>query len=355
MTGQHPPPPSEAERLAGVASSMLPRPVFEFVSGGADDESALVANSDSWSRFRFHPRVLRGVGTPDLRTRILGRPLSAPILIAPMGLQRLVHHEGELATASAASQTGIGYVLAMGSSVALEEVAPVVDGWFQLYPLRNRDVMADLVRRAETAGYRAICLTVDSPVVGTRRRDRHNRFSSDVSSANFDRYPDLAGTQGFLALLDDRADWSTLDLLRDWTALPIVVKGILDPGDAAVAVRHGASAVVVSNHGGRQLGQAVAPADVLSGCVEAVAGEADVLVDGGVRTGADVAIALELGARAVLIGRPILWALCVGGSDAAVEYLDGVTAELATTMKLLGAAGVEELNGSHVVRRRTFP
>lgn len=353
MTGQHPPPPSEAERLAGVASSVLSRHVFEFVAGGADDESAVTANSDSWSDFRFDPRVLRGVGTPDLRTRLLGRPLSAPILIAPMGLQRLIHPEGELATANAASRTGVGYILAMGSSVALEEVAPVVEGWFQLYPLRNRDVMADLVHRAETAGYQAICVTVDTPVVGTRHRDRANRFSSDVPSANFDRYPGLAGAQSFLSLLDDRADWSILEVLRDWTHLPIVVKGILDPGDAAEAVRHGAAALVVSNHGGRQLGRAVTPADVLSECVQAVAGGADVLVDGGVRTGADVAIALELGARAVLIGRPILWALAVGGSDAVIEYLDSVTAELATTMRLLGAAGVEDLNGSHVARRRT--
>jgi 4-hydroxymandelate oxidase len=284
--------------------------------------------------------------------QLLGRPLSAPILIAPMGLQRLVHHEGELATAQAAFRTGVGYVLAMGSSVELEEVSPVVESWFQLYPLRDHAVMADLVHRAEIAGYQAVCLTVDTPVVGMRRRDRHNRFSADVPSANFDRYPDLAGTQGFLTLLDDRADWSMLQLLREWTALPIVVKGILDPGDAAEAVRHGAAAVVVSNHGGRQLGRAAAPAEVLSACVAAVAGGADVLVDGGVRTGADVAIALELGASAVLIGRPILWALSVGGTDAVIEYLNGVIAELATTMKLIGAAVVEDLNGSHVTRRR---
>jgi 4-hydroxymandelate oxidase len=342
----HPP-----ARLEVEAQGLLARDIFDFIAGGADDEAAVAWNEAAFRAFRLRPRVLRG-GAVDISTEILGVRVAAPILIAPMGLQRLVSDEGELASAAAAARCGVGYVLAMGSSVALESVAEVAGParWFQVYLLREHDVVEDLIERAERARYGAICITVDVPVRGTRRRDRNNRFAppEGVTSANFARYEVQGGAQRFVAGIDDRARWEAIDRIRKTTELPIVIKGVLTAGDARTAVDHGAAAVVVSNHGGRQVGRSVAPIDVLEECVAAVAGAAEVYLDGGVRNAPDIAVALALGAKAVLIGRPILWALAGGGQDGVAEYLTGLTAEFETMARLLGRVTVNDFDPSLV-------
>lgn len=339
------------EDLEAAAALRLPPDIYDFVATGADDELSLRRNHEAFAARALVPRVLAGAGAPDCRVQLLGSRLAAPIVVAPMGMQRLVHPEGERATAAAAAEVGLGYTVATGSSVALEDVAAVAGDarWFQLYLLRDRGISRDLVDRAVAAGYRAIVLTVDVPVVGDRPRDRRNRFTppAGVRNANFVPYAAVsAAHHAYVAALEPNLSWSDLEWVVGVAgATPVMVKGVLRAEDAVRALDHGARGIIVSNHGGRQLGRAPATLDVLPAVADAVGAAAPVLLDGGVRTGPDVVTALGLGADAVLVGRLVMWALAVGGRDTVTAVLRQLVDQVRRTMTLVGAAKPADLAG----------
>jgi 4-hydroxymandelate oxidase len=269
-----------------------------------------------------------------------------------MGMQRLVHPDGELASAAAAGTAGVGFTVATGSSIALEQVAEVAgpSRWFQLYLLEDRAVTKDLVQRAVASGYAAVVLTVDVPVVGDRPRDQRSRFAPPpgLRNANFEPYETVsAGHHAYVSDLESDIGWDDLDWVVDAAGgIPVVVKGVLRVDDAQRAVEHGAAAVVVSNHGGRQLGRAPATLEVLPSVVQMVGGTTSVLLDGGVRSGMDVVTAVGLGADAVLVGRPVMWALAVGGEERARASLLELVEQVRRSMTLLGASVLGELEGA---------
>ena len=303
--------------------------VFDFVAGGSGDEATLRGNRAAFDRWRLLPRVLRGVREAATETSVLGQHVTLPVLIAPSSLHRLSPDEGERATARAAKAAGTIYSMSTPSSMALAEVAPEAGPWwFQLYVFRDRGLTRDLVARAAAAGASALVVTVDTPLLGRREADARNRFAlppgvtmPNIQASVPDRFPGDGAGSGWITaapVVESALTWDDLDWLASLSPLPVIPKGILHPDDAVRAVEHGAPAMVVSNHGGRQLDSAVAALDALPAVVEAVGGRAEVLVDGGVRRGTDVVKALALGARAVLIGRPILWGLAVGARTGCV-------------------------------------
>ncbi|MFB7949110.1 alpha-hydroxy acid oxidase [Kitasatospora phosalacinea] len=340
----------------------LPSPVRDFVEGGAGDEQALDADRRAFARVTLRPRVLVDVSAPDTATELLGTPLATPVGVAPTAYHRLLHPDGELATARGAGRAGALYVVSLFASRTLEEIAAAATGprWLQLYWLRRRDVLAGLVDRAADAGYRALVLTVDAPHLGRRHRDARNGFAvpPDVRAVNLDRalmaaaHRPAPGRSALAAhtaeAVDPTVTWSDLAWLRARSPLPLVLKGVLTAEDARLAVRHGADAIVVSNHGGRQLDRAPAGLDVLPEVVDAVAGACPVLFDGGVRSGTDAYAALALGARAVLLGRPVLWGLAADGADGVAGVLGLATAELAHTMALTGRPALPALDRTAV-------
>jgi 4-hydroxymandelate oxidase len=357
------------EEFESSAGAALPADVWDYLSGGSGAEVTLAANRSAFDRLRLRPRALVDVSRCDHRVDLLGASLAAPLGVAPMAYQRLAHPDGEVATAVAAGATGLLLVVSLFASRSLEEIAEAATGplWLQLYWLRQRAVLADLITRAEAAGYRAIVLTVDTPRVGRRLRDMRNGFAvpAGVTPASIDpavMASAARGRPGESAIerhsrerFDPSLCWDDLAWLRERTSLPLVVKGLLTAEDARLAVERGVDAVVVSNHGGRQLDGAVASLDALPEVVDAVAGRCPVLLDGGVRTGSDVAKAVALGARAVLVGRPVLWGLAVAGADGAREVLELLVAELEDAMVLSGRPRVDDLDRSAVTRPRPAP
>lgn len=345
-----------------AASEKLPSAVRDYVQGGATDEITLRDNRAALAQLRLVPRVLRDVSRIDLSTRLLGDAISFPVLVAPTAFQSLAHPEGELATARAAAALGTVMVASTMSSYRLEEIARAAEGpkWFQLYCYRDRGVTQALVERAEAAGYRALCLTVDLPRVGRRERDLRNRFAlpEGVTPRNFEEFLDLRalgaeqGTRAFERyigeLIDPSLTWEAVDWLRSITRLPLLLKGILNPADAALACEHGAQGVVVSNHGGRQLDTVPAAIEVLAEVAQAVGGRATVLMDGGVRRGTDVLKALALGAQAVLVGRPCFYGLAVAGEAGVRRVLELLRAEVELGLALLGCRTPGEVGPQHV-------
>ncbi|MER7473447.1 alpha-hydroxy acid oxidase, partial [Micromonospora sp. NPDC000018] len=313
------PAPAGLADFAERARAVLPADVWDFIEGGSGTETTLAANRRALDRVAVLPRVLRGVAAPRTDTRLLGAPCALPVAVAPMAYQRLVHPDGETALAAAAGAAGVPYVASTLSSVPIEEIAATGAAvWFQLYWLRDRGLVADLLDRAHAAGCTALTVTVDVPIMGRRLRDVRNSFAipPHVVAANLPAGRDAlahAAMPGVSAVAAHTGEvfapalsWADLDWLRGRTALPLVVKGILDPRDAELAAAAGADAVVVSNHGGRQLDGAPATATMLPEVVTAVADRCEVLLDSGVRGGVDVLRALALGARGVLVGRPML-------------------------------------------------
>ncbi|NYF59607.1 alpha-hydroxy acid oxidase [Micromonospora purpureochromogenes] len=338
--------------FAELARAAVPPGVWDYVDGGSGAETTLAANRAALDRVAVLPRMLTGVDDPRTAATLLGREQAMPVVVAPMAYQRLLHPDGESALAAAAGAAGVPYALSTLSSTTIEEVTAAGAGpvWFQLYWLRDRALVADLLDRAHTAGCAALMVTVDVPVLGRRRRDVRNGFAlpPDVTAANLPGgRDDLAhtGTPGVSAIAAHTGavfapalTWADLDWLRDRTPLPLLVKGILDPRDAVRAVQVGADAVVVSNHGGRQLDGAPATATVLPEVVAAVDGRAEVLLDSGIRSGTDVLRALALGATGVLLGRPMLWALAAGGRAGAETALALLATELRDALTLAGCA-----------------
>ncbi|CAG6398375.1 alpha-hydroxy-acid oxidizing protein [Streptomyces cocklensis] len=370
------------EAQAAPATSPVPRPavlgdyetaargrldgrVWDFVQGGAESERTVGDNRRAFSRVTLRPRVLVDVSHCDTGTELLGARLRTPLGIAPTAYHQLVHPEGEVATARGAGAAGALFVVSIYASHTLEDIAAAAAAplWLQLYWLRRRDLLAELVGRAAAVGYRAIVLTVDAPRLGRRHRDARNGFAigPGIRAANLDpavmTAAHLPGT-GRSALADHAAEavdpsvtWSDLAWLRERSDLPLVLKGILTAQDAALAVRHGADAIVVSNHGGRQLDRTPATLDALAEVVDAVGGAVPVLLDGGVRGGTDAFAALALGARAVLLGRPALWGLAADGAAGVAGVLDLATEELAHTMALAGRPDLGSLDRSAVLLR----
>ena len=337
---------------------------YAYYSGGADDERLLQGNVEAWSHWQLHPRVLAGISDVSPATTLLGSPVSSPVVIAPTAIQGLAHAEGEVASARGAAAVGALLILSSLATCRLEDVAaaaPDAPRWMQVYILRERARTEELVSRAAAHGYRALVLTVDAPVAGLRLRELRGgvRLPDDLT------LPNLAGDStesaragGFMAVvahdLEPALTPDDIGWLAGLTDLPVVVKGVQRADDAQRCVDAGAAALVVSNHGARQLADAPATADILREVVDAVAGRVEVYVDGGLRRAPDVVKAIALGARAVLIGRPSLWALATGGSDGVASLLRWYESEMRRTMALCGAATVAQLDRTLVRRAPGF-
>ena len=369
LAGHKPAQPFAAEELEERARAVLPVPAYVYVAGGAGGEETVRANRDAFRRWRIVPRFLRDVSRRDLGVELLGQSLPAPVLLAPVGVQSMLHPEAELAVARAARSLGVPMVLSCVSSTPLEKVAEALGDsprWFQLYWPKDPALAASLVGRAERAGYSAVVVTLDTYLYGWRERDLQHAwlpFAHGLGIANYLTDPvfraalpappekdPAAAARHFLAVVSNPAlTWDDLSWLRRQTRLPILLKGILHADDARRTLEHGAAGVIVSNHGGRQVDGAVASLDALPAVAEAVAGRVAVLFDGGIRRGADVFKALALGARAVLLGRPYLWGLAVGGEAGVREVLRNLLADTELTLGLAGCASFAEVGRENLV------
>ncbi|MBA2253642.1 MAG: alpha-hydroxy-acid oxidizing protein [Chloroflexi bacterium] len=334
-----------------LARARLPVDAFDYVAGGSWDELTLAENERAFQRRRLRPRVLIDVSRIELATTMLGTRVAMPVALAPTAFESFVHPEAELAPARAAAAAGVLFTLSTFSSASLEEVAAVGQGprWFQLYVHRDRAISRGIVERAAAAGYEAIVLTVDLPLPGYRIRDLRSRLRHPDRLGNMavTPVPGMAFQDVFAGFTEPALTWSDLAWIRGLTALPLVVKGIMTGEDAALAVDHGAAAIVVSNHGGRQLDRVFATIDVLEEVVNAVAGRVEVYLDGGVRRATDVLTALALGARAVFIGRPYLFAMAAAGEAGVARALELLRTELLTAMPLLGVRTPAEVTRRH--------
>jgi 4-hydroxymandelate oxidase len=346
------------EDFAALAHRRLPPEVWDYYSSGALSEWTLHENEAAYGRWRFARRVLVDVSGIDLGTTVLGTAVALPVLVAPTAFQRMADPGGEVATARAARATGTLMVVSTLATASLEEVAGTgVDRWFQLYIHKDRGLTRELVARAEAAGYTAIVPTLDTPRIGIRYADQRNRFQlpeglemGNLPVAFPHRRGASSGLRAFSEQFDDTLGWPDLAELCATTRLPVVAKGVLAAEDAERAVDAGCAAVVVSNHGGRQLDGDPATLDALPEVVDAVGGRTTVLVDGGVRRGTDVVKALALGARAVLVGRPLLWGLAAGGEEGVARVLRLLGEEVTDTLRQLGVPRLGDL-GPHVLRR----
>lgn len=325
----------DVEAREEAARALLPPEVYDYYAGGAFDERSLAANLDDWAALQLRPRVLRDVTTVDPGTTLLGEPVPHPIVVAPTAFHRMAHPDGETATARGAQAARARFVLSTRSTTPVEEVADALGGapfWYQVYVLQDRGLTAELTRRAAAAGATALVLTADVARLGRRLRDVRNGFVLPAhlgTVESLDRPDNLADQDAGLTFAD-------IAWLREATGLPVVVKGVLRGDDARACIDAGAAGVIVSNHGGRQLDGAVSGARALPEVVQAVGGDGEVLVDGGIRRGTDVVKALALGARAVLVGRPVLWGLATGGADGVQQVLGDLVAELDLAMALCG-------------------
>lgn len=345
-----------------AAKERLPEPVWDFFAGGSGTETMLSAGRTALDRIRLRPRCLVDVSHCDPSTELLGSPLAAPLGIAPMAYHQLAHPEGEVATARAAGATGTLFTVSMFASRTLEDIAAAASGplWLQLYWLKRRDLLADLVHRAEAAGYRALVLTVDAPRVAFRPRDAANGFAvppgiravnvaHDVMAASHGREDgESAIARHSREQFDASITWEDLAWLRGITSLPLMLKGVLTGEDAELAVKHDVSGLIVSNHGGRQLDFSRSAPDALPEIVDVVAGRCAVVLDGGIRHGADIAKALCLGADAVMVGRPALWGLAHSGAAGVADVLRVLMAEFEEVMALTGAPTTTSFNRSGV-------
>jgi 4-hydroxymandelate oxidase len=342
----------EFEELARAA---MDPGAFAYYYGGAEQEITLRENIAAFDRYRLRPRVLRGLSEVDTGSTLLDAEVSLPIGLAPTALHKLAHPDGECAVARAAGKYGALQIVATYSSYTLEEVAEAASGplWFQLYMNADRSITEDLISRAGEAGYGAIVLTVDLATPGYRTREYRNWFvpPPEVGPANFtvgEGAIHSSVSELVANLTGDGYSWSIVEWLRELTELPIVLKGIMTAEDAALALEHGADALIVSNHGGRQLDRSPASIDVLGEVVEAVEGQIEVYLDGGIRRGTDVLIARALGARAVFIGRPYLWGLAAAGADGVARVLDILQTQLVNGMLNLGVASLDEVTREHL-------
>jgi isopentenyl diphosphate isomerase/L-lactate dehydrogenase-like FMN-dependent dehydrogenase len=360
-------PISPDEWEARAAAALDPGP-FDYIAGGAGSESTMRANREAFERRRLRPRMLRGNRERDLSAEVLGTRSAAPFLLAPVGVLSIAHVDGELAVARASAASGVPLILSSAASHSIEEIADAMGDaprWFQLYWVNDREIAASFVRRAEDAGYSAIVVTLDTPVLGWRERDLSNAylpfitgegcaqfFSDPVFRSRLERPPeeDMLGAAAAMLATFPNLDltWEDLDWLRGLTDLPLVVKGVLTAEDARLALEHGADGISVSNHGGRQVDGAVAALDALVEVRKAVGPEVCVLMDGGIRRGADVLKALALGADAVLLGRPYAYGLAVGGQQGVETVVNQLLADTDLTLALVGGTSATALDDTWI-------
>jgi lactate 2-monooxygenase len=353
------------------AAEILDRPAFDYIAGGAGGESSVRANREAFEKWALRPRMLTGLAEPDLSVEVLGTRSFAPFLLAPIGVQSIAHPEAELAVARAAALTGIPFVVSTASSTPMEAIAQALGTtprWFQLYWVSAWDVVASLVERAEATGHSALVVTVDTGILGWRGRDLRHRylpflegaglaqFTSDpVFCSRLAKPPDAnpaAACAAMLAMFSNPTlAWKDMAWLRKRTRLPMLAKGILTADDARRAVEAGFDGIIVSNHGGRQVDGAIAALDALTEVRAALGSSATVLMDGGIRRAADVIKALALGANAVLLGRPYMYGLAVGGQTGVEQVIRTLIAELDVTLTLLGAPSTRTLDRSYVARQ----
>ena len=329
------------------ARDRMSAPAFDYVAGGSWDEVTLDEAGESWQRYRFVPRVLRDVRRIDVSGSFLGRSFPMPVAIAPMAAQRLAHPSGEAEMLAGAALAGIPFCLSTTSSMTIEDVAaaaPDAERWFQLYVVGGMPFSRQLVQRAEAAGFRALLVTVDLPVLARRERDVRSGFRLPALP-NIDEAEGERGRR-YGAIEDQKIEgltWESIAEMRSWSAMPIVVKGILSPDDARLAVEAGVDAIIVSTHGGRQLDRAIPAADALPAVAQAVAGRCEVWVDGGIRRGLDVLVAKALGATGVLVGRPFYWALAAAGREGVAHAARLLRAELEIALPLVGTPAIADI------------
>ena len=371
--------------LRRIAQKRLPRPIFDFIDGGAEDEDTLRQNESAFSDWELLPKPLNGAAKRDLSTSLFGHTLSSPLLIGPTGLAGLFWPQGEVAAANAASDYGTVYCLSHGSVCTLEQLAKMHQGlkWMQVFIYKDRGFTRELATRAQESGYDALVLTIDNQLIGKRERDIVNGFTipprldlsqmlafakkpswwwamrHELANVTFGNYvqsnsPEsvsaLAARMG--SLLDPSMSWEDVDMVRAHWKGRLILKGVLHPDEASQAVKHGVDAIIVSNHGGRQLNGAIASVRALPAVVKAVNGAIPVLLDGGIRRGSDIFKAVALGASAVLIGRPHLWGLSVAGKDGVQWVLEMLHGELDRTMGLAGASNIEEIRTGQFMKAR---
>jgi 4-hydroxymandelate oxidase len=344
-----------------AARECLEASIYDYIAGGSWDEVTLRENRTAYDKWRLRPRAMVNVEHRELSVSILGDKFSLPIGIAPSAFHKLMHPDGELATARAAGTAGIVMCLSIMSTVSLEEVAAAASGplWLQTYIFKDRSLTVDLAERAKAVGYRAFVLTVDTPVLGRRERDPRNQFQlpSGIEMKNVTMPPPAPGEYESPMIrfikqqIDPSLTWREVEWFVKTVQMPVFVKGILHPEDARLAAKCGVSGIMVSNHGGRQLDGSIATLDALPEIVSAVSDtDLDVIVDGGIRRGTDIVKALALGAKMVLVGRPVLWGLAVNGEAGARSVLELLRQEVDTTLALVGCPSAVDLNSDFVTR-----
>jgi isopentenyl diphosphate isomerase/L-lactate dehydrogenase-like FMN-dependent dehydrogenase len=369
MEGETPDLPVDYAGLEAEAKDALSTEAFDYVAGGAGEDRTVSANRRAFDRWQIVPRMLRDVEERDLSVDLLGQTLPVPFLLAPIGVQSIVHEEGELATARACADLDVPFVHSSAASETIEDVAEALGdatGWFQLYPSADRDVTASFLERAEAAGYEAIVLTLDTTMMGWRPRDVEDAYLPFLEGEGVANY---LSDPAFLQPLDDppeeepRAaimrfvhvfgdpslDWDDLAFVREQTDLPLLLKGVLHPDDAGRAARERVDGVIVSNHGGRQVDGAIPALDALPSIVDAVGDDLAVLFDSGIRTGSDAIRAIALGAEAVLFGRPYAYGLAVDGQEGVAEVVSNFRADLDLTLGLSGQPSIADLDRSVLV------
>jgi isopentenyl diphosphate isomerase/L-lactate dehydrogenase-like FMN-dependent dehydrogenase len=369
QTGDQPEVPVSIDRLREAAKRELDPPAYDFVAGGAGTESTVGANREAFQDWRLVHKVLRDVQTRDQSITCLDTTLQTPVMLAPIGAQTLYHPDGELATARAAREQGVTPIVGSSTAHTLEAIGDELGeapAWFQLYLTSNDRIDADMVRRAEAAGYEAIVVTVDTPVVGNRERDLDNSFSAMYESdaiANYyasepfveavgsDPEASRAAAFEYFSEIFSEADttWDDVAALVEMASVPVLLKGIVDPADARTALEHDVDGIVVSNHGGRQLDGGIATLRALPAVVDAVDDEIPVLFDSGIRRGTDVVKAIALGATAVLVGRPYIYGLAVAGERGVAAVLDHLVTDIDKTMAMTGASTIADLDESVLV------
>lgn len=341
-----------------LAQKRLSAMAWNYLSGGAADEITLRRNRTAFDSIFLQPRILRDVSQIDATVELFGAKMPIPLLLAPVGSQKLIRREGEIATVRAAASFGITTVVSSFATTTVEDVARAATAplWFQLYVHPDRGFTRELVARVEASGYRALCLTVDTPVLGARNREARTGFHlpRGVSHENLQVLEGKAAHPGhnqsekiagiYSPGMDPALSWRDVDWLRSLTKLPLVLKGVLSQADAKLAVQNGLDGLIVSNHGGRNLDTAPATIEALPRIADAVAGRIPLLLDGGIRRGTDIVKALALGARAVLIGRPYAWGLAVNGADGVMQVLDILNREFLSAMALCGVTSLEQIN-----------
>ena len=344
-----------------LAKQVLPKMVYDYYASGAEDEWTLKENRHAFTRILFRPRILIDVSKIDMTTTILGFKISMPIMIAPTAMQKMAHPEGEYATARAASSAGTIMTLSSWATSSVEEVASTGPGirFFQLYVYKNRNVVAQLVRRAERAGFKAIALTVDTPRLGRREADIKNRFTLPpfLTLKNFEGLDlgkmDMANDSGLASYVAGQIDrtlsWKDVKWLQTITKMPILVKGVMTAEDTRLAIQAGAAGIIVSNHGARQLDYVPATISCLEEVVKAAQGRVPVFLDGGVCRGTDVFKALALGASGIFIGRPVVFSLAVDGEKGVRKVLQMLRDEFELTMALSGCCSLKDITRNHIV------